>query len=550
MTRTIDGVYGAELTVQQDKVLREMLACYTPVLGTHEWTCGDCDTVVELPNGCNNRHCCTCGGAKRRRWAETTCSQILPVEYCHLILTVPKPITQLAMLNPGALYSTGPARGRLCGARRCGRKLFGVELALLSLLHSWGQLMLPHLHTHSLLPLGGLRAGALEWIDLSKEQLEELLEYVGREFPKRFCKALRKAYNQGELQFHGDPELAHLQSPAAFEQWLEPWENMSWIVRCGDSWDRRKADFGPEATRKVVEYLANYVGRIALSDSRILDIDGDWVLFKYKDYRDNNQQKTTWIEGVELIHRFLKHLLPPKMHHIRRYGWMARRAGNEKFDWLLKYHGVADPEPDEEEEKSDEADGEFEEPERTQTCRFCTGSMHLTGSTFRPRVSDILDMPLARFRQAQAGAIVTLGAKLPQILAERSGDESLPPISENLLETGVEIVAQPPGKKLQSIDLLSGGEKALTAVSLIFAMFLVKPTPFCLLDEVDAPLDEANVTRFNEIVREMSSNSQFILITHNRRTMEIVDRLYGVTMEDPGISKLVSVNLSQVEEAA
>jgi chromosome segregation protein len=118
---------------------------------------------------------------------------------------------------------------------------------------------------------------------------------------------------------------------------------------------------------------------------------------------------------------------------------------------------------------------------------------------------------------------------------------------ENLLESGVEIVAQPPGKRLQSIELLSGGEKALTAVSLIFSMFLVKPTPFCLLDEVDAPLDEANVVRFNEMVREMSDNSQFIIITHNRRTMEIGDRLYGVTMEDPGISKLVSVNLTDFE---
>ena len=195
----------------------------------------------------------------------------------------------------------------------CGRKLFDIELALLSLLHSWGQLMLPHLHSHSLLPIGGLRAGALEWIELSKEQLDQLREHVGREFPTRFCKALRKAYDRGELQFRGDPELAHLRSPAAFERWLRPLENMSWINRCGDSWDRRKADHGLEATMKVIEYLANYVGRIALSDSRILDIDGDHVLFRYKDYRDNNQQKTTWIEGVELIHRFLKHLLPPKI---------------------------------------------------------------------------------------------------------------------------------------------------------------------------------------------------------------------------------------------
>jgi chromosome segregation protein len=114
----------------------------------------------------------------------------------------------------------------------------------------------------------------------------------------------------------------------------------------------------------------------------------------------------------------------------------------------------------------------------------------------------------------------------------------------------VEIFAQPPGKKLQSVNLLSGGEKALTAVSLVFAIFLIKPSPFALLDEVDAPLDDANVGRFNELVKEMSKASQFILVTHNKRTMEMVDTLYGVTMEEPGISKLVSVRLSPRSRSA
>ena len=113
----------------------------------------------------------------------------------------------------------------------------------------------------------------------------------------------------------------------------------------------------------------------------------------------------------------------------------------------------------------------------------------------------------------------------------------------DLLGTGVDILAQPPGKKIASLELLSGGEKALTAVSLIFAIFLIKPSPFCLLDEVDAPLDEANVGRFCGVVRELSDRTQFIVITHNKRTMEIADRLYGVTMQQRGVSKLVSVNL-------
>ncbi|MED5241609.1 MAG: hypothetical protein VYA66_06685, partial [SAR324 cluster bacterium] len=101
------------------------------------------------------------------------------------------------------------------------------------------------------------------------------------------------------------------------------------------------------------------------------------------------------------------------------------------------------------------------------------------------------------------------------------------------------------GKKLQNINLLSGGEKALTAISLIFAIFLVKPSPFCFLDEVDAPLDDVNVVRFTGLITSLSYDSQFIIITHNKKTMEIGDLLYGVTMEEPGISKTVSVEFNE-----
>jgi chromosome segregation protein len=121
---------------------------------------------------------------------------------------------------------------------------------------------------------------------------------------------------------------------------------------------------------------------------------------------------------------------------------------------------------------------------------------------------------------------------------------------EDMLGTGVEIAAQPPGKQLRSLDLLSGGEKALTAVSLIFAIFLIKPSPFCLLDEVDAPLDDVNVGRFCGLVRELAATTQFIIITHNKVSMETADRLYGVTMEQRGVSKLVSVNVRRAVELA
>ncbi len=117
------------------------------------------------------------------------------------------------------------------------------------------------------------------------------------------------------------------------------------------------------------------------------------------------------------------------------------------------------------------------------------------------------------------------------------------------LDSGIEIVIHPPGKKLTTMGLLSGGEKALTALALLFSMYLIKPSPFCLLDEIDAPLDEANIDRFNDLLTRMAKDSQVILITHNRRTMEIVDRLYGVTMERPGVSKLISLNLEEATAA-
>ena len=120
--------------------------------------------------------------------------------------------------------------------------------------------------------------------------------------------------------------------------------------------------------------------------------------------------------------------------------------------------------------------------------------------------------------------------------------------NEEKSEMGIDIVSQPPGKKLQNVSLLSGGEKALTAVSLIFSIFLVKPSPFCLLDEVDAPLDDANVHRFNDLVKEMSKRSQIIVVTHNKHTMKVNNKLFGVTMQEKGVSKMVSVSLQEAQK--
>jgi chromosome segregation protein len=129
------------------------------------------------------------------------------------------------------------------------------------------------------------------------------------------------------------------------------------------------------------------------------------------------------------------------------------------------------------------------------------------------------------------------------------GEAALQLTGDDPLEAEIEILARPRGKKPQSLSLLSGGEKALTAIALLFAIYLVKPSPFCILDEVDAPLDDANIDRFVLLLRDFSVNTQFIVVTHNKKTMEVADCLYGVTMEEPGVSKLVSVRWNRERPA-
>jgi len=145
-----------------------------------------------------------------------------------------------------------------------------------------------------------------------------------------------------------------------------------------------------------------------------------------------------------------------------------------------------------------------------------------------------------RFRTAFEEINRNFGELFQELFGGGRGEMSMID-TDDILESGIDIVAQPPGKRLQNILLLSGGEKAMAALSLVLAVFRFRPSPFCLLDEVDAPLDEANVGRFTNKIAEMATSTQFIVITHNKRTMEMARALYGVTMEEAGVSKLVSV---------
>jgi len=154
----------------------------------------------------------------------------------------------------------------------------------------------------------------------------------------------------------------------------------------------------------------------------------------------------------------------------------------------------------------------------------------------------------SRFEETFERVNAGMKEKFPRLFG--GGHAYLELVGDDILTAGVAVMARPPGKKNSTIHLLSGGEKALTAVSLVFSIFDLNPAPFCLLDEVDAPLDEHNVGRFCDIVREMSSRVQFIFITHNKTTMELASQLVGVTMNEPGVSRLVAVDVDEAMRLA
>ena len=295
---------------------------------------------------------------------------------------------------------------------------------------------------------------------------------------------------------------------------------------------REIAEHDVKLSQYVIEEEQNVRNIFEKYQIDLRDSIGKFLSYSESDYQELiDINSMYWMESEE----GLKEIEKKSFEFVRRYGQDLKECSDKLKNYKLEFGRLGDI--------NWQAIEDYDRQKlRADFLRVQEVELKSSLEDLQKAIAHIDEKSKARFQTAYDEVNMRFQKVFPIIFGGGSADLKI--VGDiNDAECGIDIVAQPPGKKMQNINLMSGGEKAMTAVSLIFSIFLVKPSPFCLLDEVDAPLDDANVGRFNELLREMSSDSQFILITHNKKTMELNDTLYGVTMQEPGVSKAVSVQL-------
>jgi hypothetical protein len=316
-TRFIER-YRGSLTWAQFKVLRAIERCRTAALGGHRDQCVRCGHQAISYNSCRNRHCPKCQTNAREKWLRARKQELLPVCYFHLVFSVPHSLVPLIWQNKKALFALlfeASAAALLEVAANPAR--LGAEVGFLSILHTWGQTLQRHPHIHSVVPGGGLSPGHERWIR-SPSHFFLPVRVLSRVFRGKFIAGLRQLFNRNQLVFHG--ACQSLANEPAFTAFLRTLFRQEWVVYA-------KAPFGgPE---HVLQYLARYTHRVAISNHRLLSIDDRQVTFRWKDYAHHSKHRAMTLPLEEFLRRFLQHVLPKGFPRIRYFGWMANRRRGE-----------------------------------------------------------------------------------------------------------------------------------------------------------------------------------------------------------------------------
>lgn len=325
--------------LNQLKAMSAIEACRTEALGGHVAACTKCGHQHVAYNSCKNRHCPKCQGPAARDWMAARAEDLLPVEYFHLVFTLPAEISRIAYWNKKAVYGLlFRASAETVMTIAADPKRLGARVGMTSVLHTWGSALTHHPHIHMIVPGGGLSPEGTRWI-ACRPGFFLHVRVLSRLFRRLFLEGLTALHRAGRLAFFG--ELGGLAEAQAFARYLAPLRKAEWVVYA-------KPPFGgPEA---VLAYLSRYTHRVAISNQRLISADADTVTFRWKDYRikRGDRMKIMRLASSEFIRRFLMHVLPEGFHRIRHYGLLAianRKVNIAKIRNLFGAEPLAQSEP-------------------------------------------------------------------------------------------------------------------------------------------------------------------------------------------------------------
>jgi Putative transposase/Transposase zinc-binding domain len=312
--------YGDTVSPEQRRVLTDLARCRTAALGGHVEACDRCGHRQASYNSCRNRHCPKCQANEAARWVEARAAELLPVEYFHVVFTLPAALGPIALQNPRVVYDLlfRAAADTLLRIAADPSHL-GARIGFLAVLHTWGQTLQHHPHLHCVVPGGGLSPDGSRWVSCPGGFFLPV-KVLSPVFRGKFLAGLRAAFDRGKFAFHG--KLAALADPDEFQRRLSASARSDWVVYA-------KPPFGGPG--QVLKYLARYTHRVAISNHRLLDLKDGRVTFQYKDYARGGQRRTMELTADEFLRRFLQHVLPAGFVRVRSYGFLANRNRQEKL---------------------------------------------------------------------------------------------------------------------------------------------------------------------------------------------------------------------------
>jgi hypothetical protein len=321
--------HGATLLPEQRRVMRAIEECRTAALGGHVSACDSCGHQVISYNSCRNRHCPKCQSLACAQWVAARQAELLPVDYFHVVFTVPQELAPLALQNKRVVYDILFAAASQTLLRiAADAQHLGAEIGFVAVLHTWGQNLLHHPHLHCVVPGGGLSPDGQRWVSC-RAGFFLPVRVLSRLFRRLFLKSLQQAFERGALIFHAS--LAHLADERAFAKLVEAARGKEWVVYA-------KPPFG--GAEQVLDYLGRYTHRVAISNDRLVKMEHGQVTFKWKDYRRDDRPRTMTLAAAEFIRRFLLHVLPTGFQRIRQYGLLANRKRGIKLALCRRLLGV------------------------------------------------------------------------------------------------------------------------------------------------------------------------------------------------------------------